>query len=78
VIIDIAKKVNVPVLFHGNSHIEDQHGNSRSKIDPYIIPALMHGLLNSFQVPAGSIAKKKGCESRWILHVDAPMACHPF
>jgi hypothetical protein len=77
-IIDIPKEVNLSVLLCDGSQVKDQHGNRWSKIHLQVIFAVMHGLLNSFQVPAGSVAENISCKLVGILQMDAPMACHPF
>lgn len=55
VVVDIAKEMDLSVVLCDCSEVEDQDWN-RGDIYLQIIFAVMHGLLNPVQVPAGSVA----------------------
>jgi putative peptidoglycan binding protein len=76
--INIGEEVNVSVFLDDSSLVSDQHGNRRSKIYLYVIAALVHGVLNPFQIPLGVVAENPGGELGRFLRVDAPMADCPF
>src|ERR1700744_887734 len=76
--INIVEEVNVSVFLDDSSLVSDQHGNRRSKIYLYVIAALVHGVLNPFQIPIGVVAENPGGELGRFLRVDAPMADCPF